>query len=145
MVDWIHNNEVMLWWLAVISAALFLITLFALPFLVALIPEDYFAQDRRRPLRKTIPYTFLQVLIVVFKNVSGFVLIVAGIIMLVIPGQGLLTIFVGFMLTDFPGKYAVERWIIQRAAVRRVVVWLRAKAGHPPLKFHKTEVPAKES
>jgi len=59
----------------------------------------------------------------------------AGIAMLVLPGQGILAILGGIELMDFPGKYRLERWIVSRPAVLRSVNWLRRRMGRPPLVF----------
>jgi hypothetical protein len=67
------------------------------------------------------------------KNVLGGVLIVAGLLMLLVPGQGLLTIAVGLVLTDFPGKFRLERWLMRRRSVWRSINWLRRRAGREPL------------
>jgi len=58
---------------------------------------------------------------------------VAGIIMLVLPGQGIFTILIGIMLLNFPGKYRLERWIVARRPVLRSINWLRRRAGRAPL------------
>jgi hypothetical protein len=69
----------------------------------------------------------------VLKNALGIVLVVAGLVMLIVPGQGLLTIAVGLMLIDFPGKYRLERWLATRRPVWRSINWLRKRAGRAPL------------
>ena len=56
-----------------------------------------------------------------------------GIAMLVLPGQGLLTIVVGIVLLNFPGKYRLERWLATRSPVWRSLNWLRRRAGRPEL------------
>ena len=53
--------------------------------------------------------------------------------MLVLPGQGILTIIVGLVLMDFPGKYGAERWAVSRGPVLPAINWIRAKAGKPNL------------
>ena len=67
------------------------------------------------------------------KNAIGAVFVIAGLIMLVFPGQGLLTLFVGLMIMNYPGKFALERWLIQRPYVLPAVNRLRERYGHPPL------------
>jgi hypothetical protein len=59
--------------------------------------------------------------------------VVAGLVMLVVPGQGLLTLAVGLMLMDFPGKFRLERWLATRGPVWRSLNWLRKRARRPPL------------
>jgi hypothetical protein len=53
--------------------------------------------------------------------------------MLLVPGQGLLSIAVALVLLDFPGKYRFERWLATRPAVWRSLNWLRRRAGCKPL------------
>ena len=57
----------------------------------------------------------------------------AGIIMLALPGQGILTILVGLMLVDFPGKYGAERWVVGQRSVLKGINWIRTKSGKPRL------------
>ncbi len=67
------------------------------------------------------------------KNLLGGVLVVLGLVMLLTPGQGLLTLLIGLMLMNFPGKYRLERWLVTRPGVLRALNWLRARQGHQPL------------
>jgi hypothetical protein len=62
-------------------------------------------------------------------------LILAGIAMLVLPGQGTVTILIGLALTNFPGKYALERRIASQPAVRATLNKIRGLAGCSPLRF----------
>ena len=69
------------------------------------------------------------------KNLLGAMLIVVGAILALpgVPGQGLLTILVGLILLDLPGKRRLERRIIGRPSVLRAINRLRKKFRHPPL------------
>jgi hypothetical protein len=67
------------------------------------------------------------------KNVIGVVLFIAGLAMLVLPGQGLLTIVVALMLLDLPGKRTLTMRILRERHVRSAIDWIRAKAKQPPL------------
>jgi len=60
------------------------------------------------------------------------VLVLLGVIMLVTPGQGLLTLLIGLLLLNFPGKYRLERWLVLRPGVLRGLNWLRRRHGEPP-------------
>ena len=73
----------------------------------------------------------------VMKNIGGYLIIVLGIIMALpgVPGQGLLLILIGLTLVDFPGKRRLERNLIRRPAVARVVNGLRVRFGRPALEF----------
>ena len=67
------------------------------------------------------------------KNVAGLIFLLAGIAMLVLPGQGLLTILIGVSLLDFPGKRRLELYLVQKRPVLRAINWIREKAQRPPL------------
>jgi hypothetical protein len=75
----------------------------------------------------------IRFLILIIKNIFGMVLLLAGISMLVLPGQGILTIMMGLVLLNFPGKRRFERWLIRKQSILRALNWLRRRAGHAPL------------
>ncbi len=123
-----------LWWLALGSALTFIGTLVLVPILVIRIPEDYFVSRKRgrSSWRSMHPVPGLALLVA--KNVCGAILVLAGLAMLVLPGQGILTIVLGIMLLNFPGKYRLERRLARLRPVARSINWIRDRAGHPPLK-----------
>jgi len=135
MREWVLSHQTGLQWLAIFSGICFLVSLFVIPILVVKIPSDYFMRRKRKAVikRRQNPNPYRTASI--FKNVLGALFILAGIAMLVLPGQGLLTILIGLMLTNFPGKFALERWIIRQPTVNRSINWLRAKANRPPLQI----------
>ena len=126
------TNPTLLTWAGLISVAMFVITLTALPPIVAYLPEDYFV--RRRRTRTELGLTGWAWLI--GKNLLGWLLIIMGLSMLVLPGQGLLTVLVGIMLINFPGKRGAERWLVQRPRVLAALNWMRNKASRPPLRVN---------
>ncbi|MDN3516871.1 PGPGW domain-containing protein [Aquisalimonas lutea] len=133
MPDWLPADPVVFWWLAAFSVVMLLGGVVMVPWIVVRIPADYFAHRRREAVVLTRRHPVVRALLLVTKNLVGAVLIVAGVLMLVLPGQGVLTILVGLTLVNFPGKFRVERWIITRPAVLRSVNWLRQRAGRRPL------------
>jgi len=117
--------------LAVSSAVLLLLSAVALPWFISRLPPDYFTHPQRnRWLSKLAPHWAFPLLIV--KNGLGVLLAIAGILMLVLPGQGLLTLVVALSILDFPGKYRFERWLLHRPRVFRVLNWIRTKLKCPP-------------
>jgi hypothetical protein len=140
IVSWVHEYESLLGWLAGMSLLMFVVSLVAFPLVIVFLPQDYFVRHRRDPARQTRRHPAVWLTLSILKNVFGAVLVLAGIAMLVLPGQGLLAILVGVMLTNFPGKYALERRIISRPAVSKAVNRIREMAGRPPL-----EIPAEEN
>ncbi|MCM2375182.1 PGPGW domain-containing protein [Aporhodopirellula aestuarii] len=77
----------------------------------------------------------LHLTLLALKNTLGVFLLVIGISMLVLPGQGLLTILIGLSLLDFPGKYRLERYLVTRPPVFKSLNWLRQRAGNPPFEM----------
>jgi hypothetical protein len=130
---WITDNGTLLGALGLVGVVSLIATVALLPYLVVRIPEDYFLHRHRRHDYTRDRHPVLHHAIVVLKNAVGLTLILAGIAMLVLPGQGLLTLLIGLMLTDFPGKYALERRIVGQPGVLRAVNWLRQRAGHGPV------------
>jgi hypothetical protein len=120
-------------WLSAISLALFVGTLIALPPLVARIPEDYFVRRRRTRLLRQGSRRWLGYMVLAGKNVFGGFLVLSGFAMLVLPGQGLVTILAGLLLLDFPGKFKLERALVRQPAVMNALNWIRVRRGRPPL------------
>jgi hypothetical protein len=99
--------------------------------LVALIPDDYFINDKTSKMDSSKPVIWYLVLIL--KNIIGYSLIFGGIMMLILPGQGLFTIIIGLMLSNYPGKYSIERRFIAIPSILKTINWLREKSNKPPL------------
>ncbi len=73
----------------------------------------------------------------IVKNVAGYLIVLLGLLMAIpgIPGQGTLLILTGLTLVDFPGKRRLERSLIGRQSVLRIVNRVRMRFGHPPLEI----------
>lgn len=67
------------------------------------------------------------------RNVLGAILVLLGVAMLLLPGQGLLTLLVGLLLVDFPGKHELVRRLMSKPKVLGVVNKLRSHRGAAPL------------
>jgi hypothetical protein len=132
MSEWLQVHETMMWWMGVFSVVSFFGTLIAVPMLVARIPADYFAHDERMG-RSAFPRPGLHLVGVLLKNILGLVLIAMGLAMLVLPGQGVITMLFGLMLMNFPGKWALQRRIVGQPRVLQGINWMRVKANRPPL------------
>jgi hypothetical protein len=133
VAEFLHDHRGALLWVACGSAVLFVAALFAAPAVLLRIPADYFVHKRRPPGRWSRRGPVIRALLLVAKNTLGALLILAGIAMLALPGQGLLTILVGFFLIDVPGKYRAEKWVVSRGPVFRAINWVRRKRGREPL------------
>lgn len=124
----LHDNKEVLWLIAALSGLMFVASLVFVPWLVVRIPHDYFLTPRRPRSPIADHHPVLRWVGLIAKNVTGCILLLAGIAMLLFPGQGMLTIAVGILLVDFPGKHRLERRIIRTRPVLRSVNWLRRKA-----------------
>jgi Na+/H+ antiporter NhaD/arsenite permease-like protein len=133
-VEWL-NQPAVLWALALGSLFLLVASVVGVPWFVARLPEDYLTRRELaehglvRP-RRTIGF----MLFVFLRNLIGLLLLVGGIAMLVLPGQGLLSLLVALMLLDFPGKRLIERRILATRLVFSLVNRLRKRAGKPPIR-----------
>jgi archaellum biogenesis protein FlaJ (TadC family) len=117
-----------------LSALFFITSLLSLPWLVALIPEDYFLHKKRQHTQWKTTHPLARFLVIFAKNFLGYILLFGGILMLFLPGQGILTLVMGLLLIDYPGKFELEKKIAKTPRVFKGLNWLRAKANKPPLK-----------
>jgi hypothetical protein len=107
----------------VISVGMFVGTIVAVPLFLVKVPDDYFV--RRHP-PSPLPVRVLRVAV-------GVALILLGIAMLVLPGQGVLTILVGLGILEAPLKDRAIARILQNPSVHGAIDKLRGKAGKGPL------------
>jgi hypothetical protein len=138
--DWFSSHSMAVWWLSALSLVFLLVMPFAGAWAIATLPKDYFT-CKRRPLESLQSYPVLRTLATVAKTLLGLVLLIAGVVMLVAPGQGVLTLIAGLALIEFPGKNRLERWLVTRPHVWRSLNWLRRKFGRP--EFEKPSSSAK--
>ncbi len=106
--------------------------------LITFLPPDYFSElYPDRPIKNPILRFFVSVL----KNIVGLLLIVVGALLSVpgVPGQGLLTILSGLIISDFPGKKRLARRIIRIHAVYLAANKIRTSFKRPPLLLNEDE------
>jgi hypothetical protein len=127
--QWCEANGALLGWLFASSLGSLVLTIVLLPVVVVRLPADHFVADRRaRQARRSVAaWCWLGL-----KNLLGAVFVLAGVAMLLLPGQGLLTILIGLLLLDFPGKRALELRLLRRPALRAFLVRMRQRRGVPP-------------
>src|SRR5215208_3233496 len=100
------------------------------------LPKDHFRSDKSK--RVTGSNATIRVLKVIGKNVAGWLLIALGIVLSLpgVPGQGLLTVLLGVMLVDFPGKDRLEQKLLSRPSIQKAINGLRARFDKPPLELN---------
>lgn len=119
--------------LGVFSVVTFVASIVGVPYFLSHLPADYFSRRERIALGLPATGGGVHILWKVLRNLLGAVLVLLGILMLVLPGQAILTILIGALLMDFPGKRRFERWVIARPSVMRALNRLRRRAGQPPI------------
>ena len=130
MEQWFSFSQETLTWISVGSGLCLLAGATAVPWMVVALPKDAFSNVKRPGILDRQPAA-VRVTLRVLKNVLALALIVLGIAMLILPGQGILAIVLGVMLGDFPGKLRLQRWLIARPKVMNSLNWLRRKFRKP--------------
>lgn len=141
MIDWltrlIHGWG--LTWLQVLCGAAlfvvgFVVSSAVVTFVLVKLPANYFHSSHAREFLVE-RHPVLRAVGIFAKNLLGLALVFLGILMAVpgVPGPGVLSILLGIMLLDFPGKRALETRIVGRPRVNSAVNALRARFNKPPL------------
>ena len=119
-------------WTLSLGVLLFVGSILMVTLLVVFLPATYFLDSHRRGFwidrHPVLRWTAL-----IIKNLIGVVLVIAGALMLLGPGQGILTILIGVMLLDFPGRRWLERKLLARPGVIAALNRLRARFAREPL------------
>lgn len=112
--------------MAGLSLAMMLVASVAGAIAVVRLPADFFKREPRKTgaLRITL-------------NIAGWLLILAGIAMLVLPGPGAIVLLVGVVLAEFPGKRRFLNWLLTRGSILRGMNRLRARFNRPPFEVEK--------
>jgi hypothetical protein len=98
------------------------------------IPANYFSPPYVQDFLPNSPW-LVRWGAVVAKNLFGIFLIGLGIILSLpgVPGQGFLTILLGLIMVDIPGKRPIEARIIRRPSILSAINKFRARYNKPPL------------
>ncbi len=109
------------------------------PWAVARMPADYLVREPKAAHHGAPRSAPLRMLLRLARNALGALLLLAGLAMLVLPGQGILTILAGLSLLSFPGKRRLESRLLRLPGVHGLVAAIRRRAGRPPLQFERRE------
>jgi hypothetical protein len=129
LLDWVETYEGLFAALGLLSVFLFLLSLLIFPLIIIYLPHDYFVRSET-PFTSLTP---LRMFLRIIKNAFGCCFILAGILMLFLPGQGLLCLLLGVSLLNLPGKRQLEIRLLQFKKVRSSVAWVRQKARRRPI------------
>jgi hypothetical protein len=107
------------------SVAMFVGTLVAIPVILVRVPDDWFIRPRSAG----------SLAMRVGRAAIGTALVALGIAMLVLPGQGVLTILVGLGILDIPFKHRLVTRLLSNPKVHGAIDRLRHKAGRGSLEL----------
>lgn len=130
--SWLEGHSALFGWLFLGSIASLVLVAVLLPVVVVRLSPDHFLTSRRELTARGGLYHWV---LRIGKNLIGLVFVLAGLAMIVLPGQGLLTILIGLLMLEFPGKRLVERRLVRRPAILTFLNRLRARHGRPPLQI----------
>lgn len=132
-IDFLSDNKEVLIALTIITSVTFLTSIIVIPLLIINISPDYFLFKRHSMYEYKHPFT--RVLVLIIKNVLGYILFLLGIIMLFIPGQGLLSMALGLLFMNFPGKKKVEKKLFSNIKIKKIINVIRRKFGRKEISF----------
>jgi hypothetical protein len=121
--------EPILQWLGLLSLFTFVLSLAVIPWLISKLSPDYFIRHIIAPQAKNTEIRFRNFYWFVARNLVGGMLFLAGLAMLFLPGQGILTIIIGISLMAFPGKHRFLAILTRKSAVQNALDWMRIKTG----------------
>ena len=137
IISWSSMNSDLLFLLGSLSIFILIISVFMMVLIISFLPEDYFKSENRNLISsvQNSRYPLLKLLVLITKNFFGVLLLLSGILMLVLPGQGILTIITGLVFIDYPGKYKFERKLLKQKGVINSINWIRSRLSKPSLKI----------
>jgi hypothetical protein len=138
----INYVQPLLGWLALLSLITFVLSLVLIPLVIGRLHRDCFLKLHHNNWPAT-PSSIGSVIILILRNLLGLILLMAGIVMLFLPGQGLLTILLGALLISFPGKRKIIYTLVCQPKIQQSMDWIRKKRKKPP--FQWPQSPAKKA
>ena len=121
-------------WLGILSTITFFLSLLIIPFIINRLNDDFFLHlHEHQKLEDQHPVVFI--LLRILRYSLGTLLLIAGFLMLFLPGQGLLTIILGISLLDFPGKQKAIDALLHLHPIQKGLNWVREKGDKCPFSF----------
>ena len=122
---------------ASIFLASFLVNLGIVSAILVKLPADHFSKRRKTKFWDG-PRPAIHAAKVIGKNIAGVLLVALGIVLSLpgVPGQGLLTVLLGIMLLDFPGRHRLEQKLLSKPSIVNTINRLRGRFDKPPLELN---------
>jgi len=127
----------LLYALGISSVFFFFFSIFFSLWLIEKLPSDYFLIWHKKNYRHR--HWLIRFLFYVCRNFLAVILLVAGIAMLFLPGQGLLTILLAFVVSDVAFKRRLLDQLIARDKIQRSLNWIRLKKKRQPFRFPRSD------
>ncbi|MCH2533155.1 MAG: hypothetical protein MK008_01790 [Bdellovibrionales bacterium] len=111
-------------WLALnlLALALFVGSIVVSVFIILKLPQNYWlTENYRKP-------SLMESLL---RNIVATVFFWAGVAMLFLPGQGIITIVISFLISHVPYKRRLIRYFISKPKVQKGFDYIRTKFGKP--------------
>ena len=121
--------------LGLLSVVTFVGSLIAVPWLIGRMRADYFLTHWQTVQARHRRHPALALTVFLARNALGLLLVAAGLAMLFLPGQGLLTVLIGVCVMDFPGKRGLLQRLVRGPKVQGALNWIRRKRGKEPFVF----------
>lgn len=138
-MEWLASFwESLTWSRVLLGVGLFALSfglsILAIAIVMVKIPENYFSSHYQQDFLPNSSF-LVRWGAVILKNLLGVFLILLGVVLSLpgVPGQGLLTILLGLIMLDIPGKRPLEAKIIKRPTILAAINNLRTKYKKPPL------------
>ena len=135
MASFLTDYESYIKGIGLISFFFFIASLLIVPWIISRLQVDYFLQLHKHNHKKEDAHPLAFILLRLLRYLLGAILLSAGILMLFLPGQGLLTIFFGLSLLDFPGKQKAIDWLLKKKFLQTALNWIREKENKEPFLF----------
>lgn len=119
-------------WGALVTIVSIIISYSLIVYGMVKIPANYFSSTYVKNINQDNHFSVRWAAFII-KNVVGFIIVIAGVIMIFTPGPGVPAILLGLIMMDIPGKRPLEAKLIQRPAVLSAINSLRARYNKPPL------------
>jgi len=142
MFDFLTDFFLALTWRKILlGAAIFLVSFFAnlgiVTWILVKLPADHFSKSRKTKFWAG-PRPWIHAAKVIGKNIAGVLLVALGIVLSLpgVPGQGLLTVLLGIMLLDFPGRHRLEQKLLSKPSIVNSINKLRGRFGKKALELN---------
>jgi hypothetical protein len=142
MFDFLSDFFLALTWRKILlGAAIFLVSFFAnlgiVTWILVKLPADHFSKSRKTKFWAG-PRPWIHAAKVIGKNIAGVLLVALGIVLSLpgVPGQGLLTVLLGIMLLDFPGRHRLEQKLLSKPSIVNSINKLRGRFGKKRLELN---------